>query len=111
VRLGVRKNKAAATISKRRAKVAGQTLLPPDPREPSPGEACRCWSLTMCSSSLEEVILAEDETDGEQRHPFDGNCSEPGSGVGPRGERSSQCWGDGLFGSEGLPGDGCSEPR
>lgn len=36
----------------------------------------------MCSSSLEEVILAEDETDGEQRHPFDGNCSEPGSGCG-----------------------------
>lgn len=53
---------------------------------PSLGESSRPWSLTLCSSSLEEVILAEDETDGEQRHPFDGNCSEPGSGVGPRGD-------------------------
>lgn len=34
----------------------------------------------MCSSSSEEVILAEDETDGEQRHPFDGNSSEPAQG-------------------------------
>lgn len=32
------------------------------------------------------MILAEDETDGEQRHPFDGNCPEPGSGEGPRTE-------------------------
>ncbi|KAK2087477.1 Voltage-dependent P/Q-type calcium channel subunit alpha-1A [Saguinus oedipus] len=42
-------------------------------------------------SKAEEVILAEDETDGEQRHPFDGNCSEPTSGVGPRGDGRS--WG------------------
>lgn len=65
----------------------------------------------MCSSSSEEVILAEDETDGEQRHPFDGNCSEPGSGVDPRGDCSSWCWENRLFGSKGPPGDGCSEPR
>lgn len=32
------------------------------------------------------MILAEDETDGEQRHPFDGNCPEPGLGEGPRTE-------------------------
>lgn len=33
----------------------------------------------------EEVILAEGETDGDQRHPFDGN-SEPGTGEqGPQG--------------------------
>lgn len=65
--------------------MAGQTLLIPGPREPSPGEACRRWGLPVCSSSSEEVILAEDETDGEQRHPFDGNCSEPGRGGGPQG--------------------------
>lgn len=45
------------------------------------------------SSSPEEVILAEDEADGEQRHPFDGNCSEPGwVGVGPGRDQSSQGW-------------------
>ena len=62
--------------------MAGQTLALPGPRERVPGEPRRRWSLTLCSSSAEEVILAEDETDGEQRHPFDGNCSEPGSGGG-----------------------------
>uniref|UniRef100_A0A2K5X3R1 Voltage-dependent P/Q-type calcium channel subunit alpha n=1 Tax=Macaca fascicularis TaxID=9541 RepID=A0A2K5X3R1_MACFA len=47
-------------------------------------------------SKAEEVILAEDETDGEQRHPFDGNRSEPTSGVGPRGEGRS-CAGGSPF--------------
>lgn len=31
------------------------------------------------------MILAEDETDVEQRHPFDGNCSEPSMKGNPRG--------------------------
>lgn len=57
---------------------------------PSPGESSRRWSLTMCSSSSEEVILAEDETDGEQRHPFDGNCSEPGSRGGGGSQRTQE---------------------
>lgn len=70
--------------------VAGQTFLLPGPRENS---SSKCRILTLCSSSSEEVILAEDETDGEQRHPFDGNRSEPTSGVGPRGEGRS-CGGE-----------------
>lgn len=41
-------------------------------------------TLTLLFSS-EEVILAEDETDVEQRHPFDGNCSEPSMKAGPGG--------------------------
>lgn len=41
-------------------------------------------TLTLFFSS-EEVILAEDETDVEQRHPFDGNCSEPSMKADPRG--------------------------
>lgn len=49
----------------------------------------------MCSSSSEEVILAEDETDGEQRHPFDGNSSEPGSGGSP-GRGGTGPWSSGA---------------
>lgn len=49
----------------------------------SPGEPFRQDLNSVFS--LEEVILAEDETDVEQRHPFDGNCSEPSMKAGPRG--------------------------
>lgn len=41
-------------------------------------------TLTLLFSS-EEVILAEDETDVEQRHPFDGNCPEPSMELNARG--------------------------
>lgn len=83
--------------------MAGQAL--PVVAQGTPGESSRQWSLTLCSSSSEEVILAEDETDGEQRHPFDGNCSEPGSG-GPQGR-----WGNRRLGPKGCSGGGCSGSR
>jgi hypothetical protein len=62
-------------------------MLLPSPRvpaSPTPGTP-RPGCLTLCPFFSEEVILAEDETDVEQRHPFDGNCSEPGLRLGDRG--------------------------
>lgn len=57
--------------SQGRVGAAGRTLAP------GRGACARRGVLTLCPSSLEEVILAEDEADVEQRHPFDGNCSPP----------------------------------
>lgn len=56
----------------------------PESLRASPPESPSDRTLTLLFSS-EEVILAEDETDVEQRHPFDGNCSEPSMTAGPRG--------------------------
>lgn len=92
--------------------MAGKTLLLSGPGEPIPRRVLQLWSLTLCSSSSEEVILAEDETDGEQRHPFDGNCAEPDLGGGERcPNRSHQCQGNRLRQSKGPPGEGCSGLR
>ena len=119
--LGVKSKLASTSLADRvvtqqgETGVPGRTLLLPCPREPIPRRVPQILEhkLTMCSCSSEEVILAEDETDGEQRHPFDGNCSEPGLGVGvgPWEHRRSQSWGNGLLLSKGPPGDGCSGPR
>ena len=112
--LGVKTKLASTSLADRvvtqqgETGVPGRTLLLSHPREPIPQRVFQMLEckLTMCSCSSEEVILAEDETDGEQRHPFDGNCSEPGLGVGmgPREHRRSQSWGTGCFFLRGLQG-------